>query len=408
MSRVRFRHVAPAGAPIRAVDLARWLVRLPLTRHAVEDLESAFRRITGAAHCRATRTGRAGLTLLLRALRRLAPPSRDEVIVPSYTCWSVPASAVKAGLRVRLVDIDPATLDFDPDALDRADFTRVLAIVATNLYGIPNDLPRLSAVARREGVFLVDDAAQALGASVGGRLSGTWGDAGLYSLDKGKNVSAIDGGIVVTSSDRVAEALDAELAPLPSPDTTASITAVVKALAYFTFLRPWLYWIPNAIPQLGLGSTVFRTDFPLECPVAALAALGSVAIDRLEHMNRARRAAAAVFLERPALTARLQPVTPIDGSAPVYLRFPLLAEDSATRTRLVSEFNNSGIGASGSYPSCLSEVSILRPHLVPHCSSHAGAEVARRILTLPTHPFVSPRDLSRLEAVLYQCGCAPA
>lgn len=399
MSRVRFRHVAPAGAPIRAVDLARWLVRLPFTRHAVEDLEAAFRRVTGVAHCRATRTGRAGLTLLLRALRRLAPPSRDEVIVPSYTCWSVPASVVKAGLRVRLVDIDPATLDFDPAALDRADFSRVLAIVATNLYGIPNDLPRLSAVARREGVFLVDDAAQALGARVGGRLSGTWGDAGLYSLDKGKNVSAIDGGLVVTHSDRIAEALDAELAGLPSPGAGASVAGIVKAVAYLAFLRPWLYWIPNGIPQLGLGTTVFRTDFPLERPATSLAVLGTIVVNRLEELTKARRATASALVGGLREVDGIRLIAPPIDAAPAYLRLPVVVEDPEQRDRLIKALVEAGVGASGSYPACLADVAELQGTLAAPVDARGGRHVARRIVTLPTHSYVVPRDADRVLAV---------
>src|SRR6185436_10114869 len=119
--------------------------------------------------------------------------------------------------KVRLVDLNPETLDFNLDELRRADFTRVLAIVATNLYGLPNDMPAIAAIARDRGVFLIDDAAQSMNASVGGRPCGTWGDAGIFSFDKGKNVPAIDGGIVVTNDDRVAAALTAECEPLATP-----------------------------------------------------------------------------------------------------------------------------------------------------------------------------------------------
>ena len=83
-----------------------------------------------------------------------------------------------AGLRPRVVDIDPATLDYDPAALAGADCRRVLAIVATNLYGCPNDLPHLEAFARERDLLVVDDAAQAMGAAIGNRSSGTFGDAG--------------------------------------------------------------------------------------------------------------------------------------------------------------------------------------------------------------------------------------
>ena len=241
-------------------------------------------------HCRLASTGRAGLTLLLKALRRLAPTSRDQVVIPSYTCYSVAASIVKAGLKPRLVDIAPETLDFAPAELASTDFTRVLAIIATNLYGLPNDMPALSRVARQHDAFLIDDAAQAMGATMDGRWSGTWGDAGLYSFDKGKNVSAIDGGVIVTQSDDIARALDQEMANLLAPGAATSGVHVVKALAYFALLRPWLYAIPTRIPQFSLGKTVFTMNFPLAHPDPALVALGVVMMRHLDAFTTARRA----------------------------------------------------------------------------------------------------------------------
>ena len=162
------RHVAPAGAPIQFADLARWAGVAISTRDVPEAFRVGLRTRFAVRHCVLTSTGRAGMTLLLKALRRLAPPNRDEVVLPSYTCYSVAASVVKAGLRPRIVDISATTLDFSPEALANTDFSRVLALVATNLYGLPNDLPALDRLTRDRGVFLVDDAAQAMGASVGG------------------------------------------------------------------------------------------------------------------------------------------------------------------------------------------------------------------------------------------------
>ena len=274
----------------------RWCGTAFSSTPAPAALEQAIRDRFGVRHVFLTSTGRAGLTLLLRAMRRLADGTRDQVVVPSYTCYSVPASVVKAGLRPRIVDISPHTLDYAPEALEQTDFSRVLAIVATNLYGLPNDLPALERVARRHGTFLVDDAAQALGATVGGRWSGTWGDAGLFSFDKGKNVSAIDGGILVTNSDALAAALREETARLETPGLGTSAVHVLKALAYFALLRPWLYGIPARIPQLGLGRTVYTTDYPLAQSDRVLVALGLTMLRRLDEFTSARRANAAALL----------------------------------------------------------------------------------------------------------------
>lgn len=396
-----FRNIAPAGAPIRAGDLARATAIAVSPANVSERLRTVINERFGVRHSVLTSTGRAGMTLLLRALRRLAPGGRNEVIVPSYTCYSVAASAVKAGLRPRIVDISPRTLDYAPGELANTDFSRVLAIVATNLYGLPNNLPDVCHIARQHGVFVIDDAAQSMGASIGGRWSGTWGNAGLFSLDKGKPVSAIDGGIVVTNSDEVAAALDAEMAGMASPGLDRGGIDVLKALAYFVFLRPWLYGIPQRLPQLELGKTVFSTDYPLESPTRPLVALGLSAVEHLGEYTRIRVANATALLERLKTMPGVQAITPIAGAVPAYLRAPILICDGHARRRAFDALRAEGIGATGSYPASLVDVSELRPHLAdPVPRAVGGRYVADHIVTLPTHPFVSAGDIERTLAVV--------
>jgi dTDP-4-amino-4,6-dideoxygalactose transaminase len=405
---VTLRYVAPAGAPIGVRHLARWAGSMrdgdPNAR-----LAEAVATTVGIRHAWTTCTGRAGLTVLMRALRRIARPEADEVIVPAYTCYSVPASIVRAGLRPRLVDVDPDSLDYDRAALAAADTSRVLAVVATNLYGIPNDLPHLVAFGRERGVFVVDDAAQALGAVSSGRPAGTWGDAGLFSLDKGKNVSAIDGGVLVTGDDRVAEALRAEVATLEGPSTSRRAEHVVKALVYATLLHPRLYWMPNAIPQLGLGRTLYTTEFAIERQDPGLAALGSVMLRELEAFTAARRGNAAGLLAAIGPAAGIQvPATP-PASQPAWLRLPLLVSVPGWRDRLVAALTAAGIGATTSYPAALIDVPELRASLAGEPGDCPGARtVATRILTLPTHPYVTPPDIRTVARVVRAViGSAP-
>jgi dTDP-4-amino-4,6-dideoxygalactose transaminase len=397
--RFRTRHVAPAGAPIGVADLARWAGLAIAGGDSIRALEDTFKARFGVGHCFATSTGRAGLTLLLRAMRRLSH-DRDEVILPSYTCFSVAASVVKAGLRPRLVDISPRTLDYAPEALTAADFGRVLAVVATNLYGMPNDLPFITATARRHGAFVIDDAAQAMGARVGERESGTWGDAGLFSLDKGKNVSAIDGGVVATNRADVAAALQQELSPLSGPTAGECGIEVAKALIYFAMLRPWLYWIPNRIPQLQLGRTVFTTDFPLARPSRPLAALARTMVGHLGDFTEGRRRNASTLLAGLASISGVDTIAPVASAAPVYLRLPVLVANAAARDHAVAALNHAGIGATASYPDSLADVQPLATSLAGRVSVPGGRHVARHILTLPTHPFVEAADIAAALDVL--------
>ena len=390
------RHVAPAGAPIEVMDLARW-VRLGLSgSDAADSLRAAISSQFDVRHSFLTSTGRAGLTVLLKAMRRLVAADRDEVLVPSYTCYSVAASVVKAGLRPRIVDIELDSLDFRHDELEATNFEHVLAIVATNLYGLPNDMPALQRLARDRGVFLIDDAAQAMGASIGGRPSGSWGDAGLFSFDKGKNVSAIDGGVVVTNSEDVADAFRQELAGLSHQTSVASAVHIMKALLYSVMLRPTLYSVPASIPQLGLGKTVFTTDYPLALPDRTLVALALTMMQRLGDFTRHRVANATLLRERLAGLGCVHAITPRAGSHPVYLRLPVLFDTAASRNGAIAALNAVGIGATGSYPASLADVPELRGSLANrHVDAENGRHVASCIATLPTHPFVTATDIDR-------------
>lgn len=395
------RHVAPAGAPIGAADVVRWARTLWRDRAPVHTLQQHVRARTGVRYCAATCTGRAGMTVALRALTRLRRDAgRHEVLVPSYTCYSVAASVVRAGLTPHIVDISPTTLDYDWSRLARTDTAKALAIIGTNLYGLPSDMPRLATFARERGLFLVDDAAQAFGATVGGRPSGTWGDVGLYSLDKGKNVSAMDGGLLVSNNDAVSASLDAEVAALPPTPTGRLIATLVKLAAYITLLRPSLYWIPNGIPQLGLGQTAYDTTYAIEQYGRPLAALAVTMVPQLDRFTAARRSNAARLLQLLADVPYVTPVQPVAGSEPVYVRLPLLVADPDLRDALIAALTGAGIGATGSYPHALCDVPELAGYPASLAVPPGGASVARRILTLPTHPLVSHRDLERAAGVI--------
>jgi dTDP-4-amino-4,6-dideoxygalactose transaminase len=396
-----WRHVAPAGTPIGLPTLGAWARRLASRRDAVAELADALCARQGATYCLPASTGRAALVLILRALSRLAAPDRNEVVIPSYTCYTVASSVMVSGLRPRVVDIDPSTLDFDRTALGRTDFSRVLAIVATNLFGLPSDMPALTALAREHGVYLVDDAAQSLGAMVGGRPSGMWGDAGLYSLDKGKNITAIEGGFALTADRQVAAILREESLSLHPPGTASIARDVLKLLVYAAFLPPRLYWIPNGIPWLGLGETPYLREIPLERYNHALAAMGLVMLGRLEAVNRERCANAGRLSTLVADVPGFQPIRVLEDASAVYLRYPLLAETRELRDHMFRELRAHGIGATASYPTAIvdiPELEAVMAEYAPQCPG--GREVAQRLLTLPTHPFVSPSDLDVIHKVL--------
>jgi dTDP-4-amino-4,6-dideoxygalactose transaminase len=345
-------------------------------------------------------TGRAALILILRALASIGDARRRRVVIPSYTCYTVAASVVHAGLSPTVVDVSPDTLDFDPDALERRLDDDVLAVIPTNLFGLPSDLPAIEAVARARGVRVVDDAAQALGAGIGGRASGTWGDAGLFSMDKGKNITSIDGGLAVTGHPEVAAALAREQVRLAPRPAGGAARDALKLVAYAALLRPWLYWIPNALPGSQLGTTHYPHEIALERYPAILAAMGLRLLPRLDAINDARRAVAAAIDRAVADLPGVTPVRPRPGSHPVFLRYPFLAASAGHRDAVLASCRARGIGATGSYPHALVDVPELAGHVAEAGACPGGRAVAERIVTLPTHAYVTAADVATMRAAI--------
>lgn len=395
-----FRNLAPAGAPIRFSDLARWAARLPERRHAGVWLRRAIQERFGVRHAFLSNTGRAGLTLILQALRARGSAERNEVILPAYTCYSVAASIVKAGLRPRVIDVECDTLDFSAAALERADTTRVLAVIATSLYGLPAALVALERFARDRGIYLVDDAAQAMGATVKGRPCGTFGDVGLYSFDKGKALAAMDGGVAVTNSDEIAEALAVQFGRLPEPRLGTHVQDLVKLAVYSAVLRPQLYGIPNGIPALKLGTTQYRTDFEMTAESSLLATLALVMLQRLDEFTRRRIENAAGLDAELRGVSGVRAVRVHEEARPGFVRYPILVEDPSTRRQLLDRLTRAGIGATGSYPGSIADIRQLRD-VFPVAPDAPGARyVAERILTLPTHPYVKSRDTKLIATII--------
>lgn len=168
----------------------------------VEAFESEFAAHVGAAHAVGTGNGLDALTLALRAVG-VGPG--DEVIVPSHTFVATWLAVSAVGAVPVPVDPDPATALLQPDAAEAAVGARTRAILPVHLYGRPVAIDALVDVARRHGLALVEDAAQAHGARAGARRLGAHGDAVCWSFYPGKNLGAFgDGGAVTTDDPEVA------------------------------------------------------------------------------------------------------------------------------------------------------------------------------------------------------------
>jgi len=239
---------------------------------------------------------------------------------------------------------------------------------------------------------MLDDAAQALGSRLNERPAGGFGDVGLYSFDKGKNITTLQGGALVAGSGAMADAIDAVYAGLPCAAPAGQFTALCKLHAYAMLLRPGLYSMVRRLP-LGLGLTPYETDYPMARYGRALAGHAGHQLDRLDVINGARVANAGKVYAALTGAPGVAMVQVLPGAEPVYARFPVLSEASR-RSALVAALESAGIGATMSYPSALIDVPQVAARLAHDQRPTPGAtDVARRIVTLPTHAY-SPSDLA--------------
>jgi perosamine synthetase len=393
--------IAPAGTPIPFTQLLGGLLD-GLDSRSVDALHGQLTRWSSSAQCWSMSSGRAAMVVVLRAMARAAGPGRKRVVIPGYTCYSVPAAVELAGLEPVLCDIDPDTLGIDVDRLAQMDLSDVAAIVTANLYGLPNRLEEVEDIARRAGAFLLDDAAQSLGAQYAGRPVGGFGDVGLYSFDKGKNVPTMQGGAIVARPGPVAAMIDAEIARLPQAGRGDTLINVAKLLPYVLMLRPGLYGMVRSLPFLGLGQTRYETAYPITRYSPVLAGLASRLVKDIDGINAIRIRNATNVRRAIERAPGVRCIEPLPKARPVYLRLPVRAHSASARDALIDRLERAGIGATASYPRALVDVPEVARRLVnAHDAMHGAREVANTIVTLPTHAYC-PADLPQRIASVIQ------
>ena len=168
----------------------------------VEAFETAFAAHFGSHHAIMASSGSAANLLALAAAfwhPDLGWRAGDEVIVPAVSWSTTYFPVTQTGLRLRFVDVDPTTLNIDPDLAEAAVTPRTRAILAVNLLGNPARLDRLRAICDRHDLLLIEDNCESMGASLDGRAAGSWGDLGTFSSFFSHHICTMEGGMVVTN-----------------------------------------------------------------------------------------------------------------------------------------------------------------------------------------------------------------
>lgn len=358
---------------------------------APDRIAREFQEHFGAKEVFFVTSGKTALLSILQALREGS--RRRKVVLPAYTCYSVPSAVLAAGLDVATCDVDEGTLDFDFEHLARIVDEDTLCVVPTHLFGIPTDVDRVRELCARVGAIVVEDAAQGMGARRGGRPLGTLGDVGFFSLGRGKNLTCHSGGVILTSDPEIAGRLRSRIARREKGSRADLVRTIFESLFLAVFLRPSLYWLPSGIPFLELGVTKFVTEIaegPLDPFRAGLLHNWQ---GRLERFNEQRTRAGRTYVELLGLQGRLR-LYSIDTP---FLRFPVYARDAETKREIC--LRGSRLGISPMYPDTIGNLDPVRRNS-PSPDCERAATIAATLLTLPTHEYLREEDLGGMLDLL--------
>jgi len=365
----------PAETRLPLTALVRGL--LPLKTHFSEQFVTYLG--VDADSCVLAGSARSLLYLLLRTLRSQAcSGSATEVLIPGYTCYSVAAAVVKAGLKVQLYDLDPNTLQPDFDDLSRKISGGTLAVIGQHLLGVRTEMRKLARIAKQQGVCCIEDSAQYLNVGQVGMAEERAADYTLFSFGRGKPMPLGGGGALIGKEtgmlSRVAEYLQS-ITPRPANP--------LLPFAIRLFSWPKLYWMLERLP-LGLGRTVYDPEFTVASMPTLYQRIGTRALAGLAQLNRHRVEISRTY--RTCLGG-----SPQQDSA--HVRFPVLVREQDEVTGMAR------FGVRRLYPLALCDLPPLGKHLVQLGLALPGArEIAERLVTLPTHRTV---DSQCAQAICY-------
>jgi dTDP-4-amino-4,6-dideoxygalactose transaminase len=324
----------------------------------VEGFEAAMAAYCGVPHALGVGSGTDALFLLFKALG-LEPG--DEVITTPFTFFATAGAIVNAGARPVFADIDPASFNLDPVRAEAAITERTRAIVPVHLYGQCADMNAILQLAKRHGLAVIEDTAQALGARYGGRMAGSLGRGAALSFYPTKNLGAAgEGGMVLTHDSALAEQ--------------------VRLLRCHGSATAYLHRI------VGMNS---HLD-------ALQAAVLGVKLRHLDEWNAARRAHAAAYHAAFSEFSEVVPPTSSDDCLHVYHQYVIrIPRRDDARTL----FQERGIGCGIFYPIPLHRQACFAPYAMGADCPEAD-RAAQEVLALPMYPELSEAQRDEVIAAV--------
>ena len=332
----------------------------------VKAFEDSVAAVSGARFAVATSNGTAALFLALRA-SGVGPG--DEVITSPLTFIATANAIVHAGARPVFSDVD-SSLNLDPALVERAITPRTRAIVPVHLHGNPADLPAFEELARRHRLLLIQDACQAIGATLAERPLGSFGTA-VYSFYATKNLTTGEGGMVITNDPEVAR-----------------VCASLRHQAYAA--QPYLH-----------DAVAFNHRM-----TEMQAAIGAVQLARLPALTRRRRETASLYDELVAVNGFTRPAVRREATH-VYHQYTLRVRDGARHSRdeVRERLRSAGVATGVYYPVPVHRQPAYREFAQVQCP--VAERAASDMFSIPVHPGLTDAERERVIEALNRIAREP-
>lgn len=334
----------------------------------VARLENQFKKVTGAKFSIATNNGTSALHT---ALHSIGTKPGDEVITTPFTFIASANSILMVGAKPVFVDIEPDSLNIDPNLIENAITPKTKAIIVVNLFGQPANFHQINQIAKKHKLLVVEDSAQSIGAHYQGRRSGNLADVSCFSLYATKNVTSAEGGIITTNSE-----------------------SFFKKCVMF---RQHGQLQNQTYDYLGLGYNYRMTDIQ--------AAIGNVQMSKLAKITKLRQKIARLYNEGLSDINWIKTPVVVDESH-VYHQYTIQVQPvgGINRDSLSTFLKKHGVQTKVFYPKPLFEF----PHLSYRKPSQTefpiARKIAKKVLSLPIYPSLKEVDVRYIVDKIHRYG----
>lgn len=399
------REIPPtAGLPLRWRDLLY---------PGRDDLAQGIARWLAIPEPALTCSGTAALIVALRTLQALSP-ERNKIIVPAYTCPLVALAAFYCSpLQVEICDLHPGSVDMDEGALRRQCDDKTLAIVVTHLAGRVADVTAAKRIAQAAGCYVIEDAAQAMGAhNAAGQSVGLEGDIGFFSLAFGKGLTTAEGGVLFSRDPQLHQTLQKQSrAQLPF-SLPWEIRRCVELWGYTWFYHPRRFYpvygrsLRRALAQgdeIGaVGDDFTVRDIPLHSLGRYRRRAGADALVRLpEYQQQARERALRRIVQLRELDGVEVPGDK-EGERGVWPFIMVMMPSQAARDAALAKLWTAGQGITRLFIRTLSGYPNVVPLLSGDVAAPAASDFAARTLSVTNSHWLDDATFLEILAVLRQ------